>query len=104
MDQQAIFLIIGLVLLGVMMFLPQFQARRRRQKQMTELQIGNKIMTAGGIIGTLTYIDAEKDRAHVEITPGVEIKIILAAISRTLVTEDASPDASGDAPGGEPEG
>lgn len=93
MDQQAIFLIIGLVVLGVMMFLPQLQARRRRRKQMAELQIGNKIMTAGGIIGTLTYIDVEKDRAHVEIAPGVEIKIVLAAISRTLVTEDAPSDA-----------
>ena len=100
MDQQAIFLIIGLVLLGVMMFLPQFQARRRRQKQMAELQIGNKIMTAGGIIGKLTYLDVEQDRARVEIAPGVEITIMLAAISRTLVAENA-PD---NAPSDEPEG
>jgi preprotein translocase subunit YajC len=102
-DQQAIFLIIGLVLLGVMMFLPQFQARRRRQKQMAELQIGSKIMTAGGIIGKLTYINAEQDRARVAIAPGVEITIVLAAISRTLV-EDAPDDAPSSTAPDAPEG
>jgi len=67
-------------------FLPQWQTRRRRQKQLAEMQIGNKVMTIGGIIGTLTCVDSERQRARVEIAPGVEIHIALDGISHTLTS------------------
>lgn len=82
--QQVVVLAIGLVLLSVLMFWPQWQARRRRQKQMSELQVGDEVMTVGGIIGKLTYYNAEENRARIEIAPGVEIRVVLAAISRKL--------------------
>jgi preprotein translocase subunit YajC len=82
--QQVVVLAIGLVLLSVLMFWPQWQARRRRQKQMSELQVGDEVMTVGGIIGKLTYYNAEGNRARIEIAPGVEIRVVLAAISRKL--------------------
>jgi len=43
--QQLVILILGFVLLSVLMFWPQWQARRRRQKQMAELHVGDEIMT-----------------------------------------------------------
>jgi len=82
--QQVVVLAIGLVLLSVLMFWPQWQARRRRQKQMSELQVGDEVMTVGGIMGKLTYYNAEENRARIEIAPGVEIRVVLAAISRKL--------------------
>jgi len=82
--QQIVILAVGLVLLSVFMFLPQWQARRRRQKQMSQLQVGEKVMTVGGIIGTLTYFDADEERARIEIAPEVEIEIVSNAISRPL--------------------
>ncbi len=82
--QQIVILAVGLVLLSVFMFLPQWQARRRRQKQMSQLQVGEKVMTIGGIIGTLTYFDADEERARIEVAPEVEIEIVSSAISRTL--------------------
>jgi len=82
--QQSVILAVGLVLLSVFMFLPQWQARRRRQKQMSQLQVGEKVMTVGGIIGTLTYFDADEERARIEIAPEVEIEIVSNAISRPL--------------------
>jgi preprotein translocase subunit YajC len=87
--QQVVILAIGLVLIGVLMFWPQWQTRRRRQRQMAELHVGDEVMTVGGIIGKLTYFNADKDRARIEIAPEVEIQVVLAAISRTLTSRDA---------------
>jgi len=86
--QQVVILAIGLVLVSALMFWPQWQARRRRQKQMAELREGAEVMTVGGIIGKLTYFDADENRARIEIAPDVEINVVPAAISRTLASDD----------------
>jgi len=84
--QQIVILAVGLVLLSMLMFLPQWQARRRRQRQMAELHVGDEVMTVGGIIGTLTHFDAEGNRARIEIAPGVEMRVVVSAISRALTS------------------
>lgn len=84
--QQLIILILGFVLLSVLMFWPQWQARRRRQKQMAELHVGDEIITVGGIIGKLTYLNTEENRARIKIAPEVEMQVVLAAISRPLTS------------------
>ena len=84
MGTQQLYILIGLVVLSVFMFLPQWQARRRRQQQMNAMQVGDQVMTVGGIIGTLTHLDAEENRARVEIAPGVEITLVIAGISRSI--------------------
>jgi preprotein translocase subunit YajC len=84
--QQIFVLALGLILIGALMFWPQWQTRRRRQKQMAELRVGDEVMTVGGIIGKLTYFNADEDRARIEIAPEVEMQVVLAAISRTLTS------------------
>jgi preprotein translocase subunit YajC len=88
--EQIVILVAGLVLLSVPMFLPQWQARRRRKKQMAELRVGDEVMTVGGIIGKLTYLNDEENRARIEIAPEVEMQVVLAAISRTLTSPQSS--------------
>jgi len=83
-ESQQIYILIGLVVLSVLMFLPQWQARRRRQKQISAMQVGDEVMTVGGIIGKLTYFNIEENRARVEIAPGVEIVLVTAGISRPV--------------------
>ena len=84
MENPQTYILIGLVLLSVFIFLPQWQARRRRQKQITAMQVGDEVMTVGGIIGKLTYFDADENRARVEIAPGVEITLVTAGVSRPV--------------------
>jgi preprotein translocase subunit YajC len=88
-NNQVLMLVLGLVLISALMFLPQWQARRRKQKQMANLQVGDEVMTVGGIIGKMTYYNADENRARIEVSPGVEIQVVLAAISRTLTSHDA---------------
>jgi preprotein translocase subunit YajC len=88
-NNQVLMLVLGLVLISALMFLPQWQAKRRKQKQMANLQVGDEVMTIGGIIGKMTYLNADENRARIEVSPGVEIQVVLAAISRTLTSHDA---------------
>ena len=84
METQQTYVLIGLAVLMALMVIPQWQARRRRQKQMAALQVGDQVMTVSGIIGKLTYYDAEENRARVEVAPGVEITMVTAGVSRAI--------------------
>ena len=84
--QQVVILAAGLILLSVLMFWPQWQARRRHRKQLAELRVGDEVVTVGGLIGKLTYFSAEENRARIEIAPGVEMRVLTAAISRPLTS------------------
>lgn len=69
------------VLVYVIVVMPQNRARKNQQMVVEELKVGEKIVTVGGMIGKLTYLDREKDLARMEIAKGVEVEIIPAAIS-----------------------
>ena len=86
MDQQILIFVVIIVLMGALMFWQQRQARRRREKLLTDLSVGDEVVTIGGIIGKLTHLDPEENRARIEIAPGVEIQVMPAAISRTLAS------------------
>jgi len=83
-DPQVLITVGAIAVLLVLMVLPQWQARRRRQKQMAEMGVGSEVMTIGGIIGKITYLDKEENRARIEIAPGVEIQVVLNAVSQPL--------------------
>lgn len=72
------------VLVYVIVVMPQNRARKNQQQVVEELKIGDKIVTVGGVIGKLTYLNREKDIARMEVAKGVEIEIIPAAISHPL--------------------
>ena len=88
--QQVIILAAGLAFLLVLTILPQWRARKRRERQTAELQIGDEVITVGGIIGRLTFLDPEQNRARLEIAPGVEMRVVMAAISRPIVPSEES--------------
>jgi len=72
------------LLVWVIVIVPQNRARKNQEKVVEELKIGEQIVTVGGVIGKLTYLDLDKDLARIEVSPGVEIRIIPAAISHPL--------------------
>jgi preprotein translocase subunit YajC len=43
--------------------------------------VGDRILTIGGFIGTLTYIDFEDNIARVKLADGVEVQMVPRAIS-----------------------
>lgn len=97
---QTILMIGGIVLVLVLMILPQWQAKRRRQKQMEAIDVGTEILTVGGIVGKITYMNRDENRVRIEIAPGVEMLMVVSAISQPMAQPepDESPEATADEP------
>jgi preprotein translocase subunit YajC len=84
-------LLFPLVLLGGVFYFLLLRPNRTRQRQqqslLESLKVGDEVMTAGGIFGTLKDIDEEDDTVTVEIAPGTEVRMLRRAISQRVVDE-----------------
>ncbi|MCL5996564.1 MAG: preprotein translocase subunit YajC [Chloroflexi bacterium] len=72
------------ILVWVVVVLPQNRARKNQQQVVAELKVGDEVVTVGGLVGKLTYLNHEEDIARIEIAKGIEVRIIPAAISHPL--------------------
>lgn len=87
-------LLVGLL---VAFWLLVLRPASRRQKALVRLQeglqVGQRVMLASGLFGTLTTLTDE--RAFVEIAPGVEVEVMRAAVtSIETAPEQSSTDQS----------
>lgn len=83
-----------LVLLGLMWLLlvrPQQQRVRRQRELVASVVVGDRIVTAGGIIGTIVGLD--DDEARVEVAPGTVLTLLRPAISRRVDEQAPGGDA-----------
>ena len=87
-------LLIPLLLMGVVFYFLLIRPQQRRQRQQKDLlqsvDVGDEILTIGGIYGAVREI--EDDELVVEIAPGVEIRILRSAVARKLVYDDDDED------------
>lgn len=91
----AVFVVLVLVL-GAYWSLVTFPKQRdfqKRQRFARELTEGDEVITYGGIIGKVRYIDAEKGVADVEIAEGVTIRLITAAIMQPYDADEIAHNA-----------
>ncbi|HEY6679547.1 MAG TPA: preprotein translocase subunit YajC [Actinomycetota bacterium] len=84
-------LLFPLVLLGGVFYFLLLRPNRTRQRQqqslLESLKVGDEVMTAGGIFGTLKDIDEEDDTVTVEIAPGTEVRMLRRGIAQRVVDE-----------------
>ncbi|NKB59474.1 MAG: preprotein translocase subunit YajC [Alphaproteobacteria bacterium] len=83
---------------------PQQKKMKTHQQMIGNLRRGDKIVTAGGVYGTVTKVLNEAD-VMVEITEGVRVKIARGTISTLLTQREggaqgATPAAANDSGGG----
>jgi preprotein translocase subunit YajC len=85
-----IFSILILVLpLGALLYLmviPQRKQRAKHAQFVASLGVGDEVVTAGGIYGTITYL--EDGIAHVEVDTDVVIRVTIASITRAAGEPD----------------
>ena len=77
-----------LVLLGLMWLLlvrPQQQRVRKQRELVESVVVGDRIVTAGGIVGTIVGLDDFE--ARVEVAPGTVLTMLRPAITRRLDNE-----------------
>lgn len=83
-------LLIILVPMGAILYMTIIPQRKQKQKQaamLSKLDVGDEVITTGGIIGVITYV--EDDLYHIEIDHDVVIRIAKSGVARSLVEPEA---------------
>jgi preprotein translocase subunit YajC len=83
-------LIMMVVVMGifyVMLILPQQRQRKKLQEMLGALKAGDKVITNGGIYGTINGLDGET--VILKIADQVKIRIARSAITQVETPEDA---------------
>jgi preprotein translocase subunit YajC len=75
---------------------PQRNKQRAQQAMLSTLDVGDDVMTSGGIFGTVTEIDEDEGVVTVEIAPGTQIKMLRQGISQRFVEDENGSDADED--------
>ena len=83
MDPLSLLMIVGAGAAFYFLIIRPGKQRQAKQAQMlTALQPGTEIMTSAGIFGTIAVVTEEQ--ISLEVSPGVFIRILPAAVSRVI--------------------
>ena len=79
--------LVPLVLMGVvfyfLMIAPARKQKKRTQEMLDSLKNGDKVITSGGIYGTIVRANQGEDSIRIRIAPTVEIDVLRSAVSGT---------------------
>lgn len=99
-DPTTILLLVGVVALAYFMLIRPQQKRAKEQRDlMAAIKPGDRVMTISGIVGTIRYLGEKQ--VILEISPGVEMTLVKAAISSQPVDDEF--EYSDEADGSEPD-
>jgi len=84
-DPIFIFFLVMLVFMYVLLIRPQRQQAKRHQEMLSSINVGDEVVTAGGIYGEVTGIDDE--RVQLEIDADVRV-----AVARRMIVSKVSPE------------
>ncbi|HJU37860.1 MAG TPA: preprotein translocase subunit YajC [Gaiellaceae bacterium] len=91
-------IIVAFLLLWLIVVRPQRKRQTQQREMLSDLRVGDEVLTAGGIYGTVSRLD--EDQVTVEIAPKTEVRVARRAIAG--VTREPEPGEDGEA--GQPEG
>lgn len=87
-------LLIAFVAMYFLLIRPQ-QKRAKKQRELVQsLDLGDRVVTIGGIHGVVRSLD--DDTVLLEVAPGTTITMTRAAVGRRVVDADAESDADSD--------
>lgn len=81
-------IILAFVLLWLIVVRPQRKRQNQQQQMLNELNVGDEVLTAGGIYGTISEV--ADDHVMVEIAPKTQVRIARRAIAG--VTTEPEPE------------
>ena len=82
-------LLILIVPLGAILYMtivPQRKARQRQADMLRKIGVGDEVLTTGGIVGVITFV--EDDLYHLEVDNDVVIRIAKTAVARSMSDPD----------------
>jgi len=84
-----IFILVVLVLMWFLLIRPQRRRQMDSQRLLNSLAMGQEVVTAGGLYGTITALDG--DEVRLRIADDVEVRVAKRAIAGVL-SEDEEPE------------
>lgn len=69
--------------------LPQQKKAKQVKEQMRALRRGDKIVTAGGIVGKIVNNKEDSDQMEVEIAPEVRVMVLRSTVTTVLESKSA---------------
>ncbi|GBQ65187.1 preprotein translocase subunit YajC [Komagataeibacter swingsii] len=68
---------------------PQQVKQKQLRNQLAGLRRGDRVLTAGGIIGVVQKVQAESNEVEVEIAPGVRVNVLRDTIGSVITSAGA---------------
>ena len=81
-DPTLFFLIGFMILIWFLMIRPENKRRKSHQEMLSSLEIGDEVVTAGGILGKITKIGDQF--LEVTLNDSMKVKVQVSAISNVL--------------------
>jgi len=92
--------LLPLLLIALVFYLLILRPQRRRQQELrstqSALDVGTEVMLGSGMFGTVASL--EDETVHLEVAPGIVVKVARQAIARVLDEPDDRPDEERDQP------
>jgi preprotein translocase subunit YajC len=87
-------IIVAFLLLWLIVVRPQRRRQNQQQQMLGDLRVGDEVLTAGGIYGTVLQL--EEDQVTVEIAPNVEVQVARRAIAGVTHEDEPEPEDTAD--------
>jgi preprotein translocase subunit YajC len=75
------------VLLWLLLIRPQAKRKQAQQQLLASVEVGDEILTAGGLYGHVRAI-GEGDELEVEIAPGTRVRMARRAVAAVIPPDD----------------
>jgi len=75
---------------------PQRREQQARQAMLSALKKNDRVLTIGGIIGTVSNISSDGDEVTLKVDDNAKIRFVRSSIQKVLNVSDQPADAGGD--------
>ena len=91
---QVLFPLIFLALMWFLLVRPQQQRVRRQRELVASLEVGDEVVTVGGMVGRIVGLDDE--HVQLEVAPGVVLRLLRFAVNARVGERPELPGALGE--------
>jgi preprotein translocase subunit YajC len=86
-------LILIFVVFYFLLIRPQQKKMKEHREMLGQLKRGDRVVTAGGIVATITKVKDGSDEIEAEIAPNVKVMVVRGTIGSVLRPEAANDEA-----------
>jgi preprotein translocase subunit YajC len=83
-------LLITFGLMWALLILPQQRKMRQHQAVIASLEVGDEVVTAGGVYGTV--VGVAEETLSVEVAPGIVLQVLRNAVTQRVAPADVAPE------------